>query len=119
MTIESTINAALLASPSFKGIAVRPGFVEESDVPPYVVYQKIHEQRPSDLQGDSGISNAHFQIDVYATTNLQATALRDAARVALLASPSLNAVMTAATSSFDMPTRLFREMQDFSMWFYS
>lgn len=117
-TVESTIVSVLTAAPALAGIVVRPQVIEETDLPPYVVYQKIHGERISDLQGDAGLGNPHFQIDVYAQTASQASTLKDAIRVALLAEPTLNAIMVGESAMFDFPTRLFREIQDFSMWFY-
>lgn len=118
MSVESTIYTALSSASSMAGVTIRHLVTDDTDSAPYVVYQKIHGERISDLAGDAGLANPRFQFDVYATTSAQATALRDAVRAVILGTPALNAVHVGEGDMYDMSTRLYREMQDFSMWFY-
>ena len=117
MSVESILLAALRASPDLDAAVIRPSKVEQTDLPPYVIYQKTSGVRIADLSGETGLSNPQFQIDCYAATLGQATALRDAVRKVLLAEPALRAVHVNESSSYEESVKLFRELQEFSFWF--
>jgi hypothetical protein len=70
------------------------------------------------LAGDSGLANPQFQVDVYATTKAQVTALKDAVFLAVLAEPALGATFINEGSGYEPDTKLYRHRQDFSFWFY-
>lgn len=117
MSIEAEIAQTLKTCPELAEAIVRPDKVEQTDQPPYIVYQKVTGRRIQSLQGDSGLANQHFQFDAYARTRAQAIALREALRRAITANPVLGAVHAGEGIGFDEDTRLFRERVDFSLWF--
>ena len=117
MSIEQTIAQTLGAWPALAGIVIRPDKAEEGDLRPYVTFQKLSGIRVNSLLGDSGLSNTHFQFDVFATTRLQAISVRKEVRLALQASALLGGVHTGEGATFEADTKLFRERVDFSFWF--
>jgi hypothetical protein len=118
MSIEGAIAQTLKAWPALAGVVIRPDKVEQGDAAPYAIYQKIMGQRVKSLTGDSGLANPTFQFDIYATTRLAASALRDEVRKALQANPALSAVHAGEGAGFEVDTKLYRERLDFSFWFY-
>ena len=118
MSVEATIFQTLTSWPALAGIVISADRVEETDAPPYIVFQKITGVRINSLQGDSGLANPHFQFDVYADTRAGAIVLRDEVRKAMLANPVLGAVHIGEGATFEPDTKLFRERTDFSLWFY-
>lgn len=118
MSVEAAIFQTLSAWPALAGVVISADRVEETDAPPYVIFQKITGVRVHSLQGDSGLANPHFQIDVYADTRAAAIVLRDEVRKAMLANPDLGAVHIAEGAAYEPDTKLFRERTDFSLWFY-
>ncbi|GAC1405495.1 MAG: hypothetical protein NVSMB6_00060 [Burkholderiaceae bacterium] len=118
MSVEVTIFQTLNAWSALAGVVITADRVEEIDAPPYVIFQKVTGVRVHSLQGDSGLANPHFQIDVYAETRAAAIVLRDEVRKAMLANPDLGAVHIAEGAAYEPDTKLFRERIDFSLWFY-
>jgi len=117
MSIESVIAQTLKTWPELADVVVRPDKVEQTDQPPYIVYQKVAGHRVQSLQGDSGLANPHFQFDVYARTRAQAIELREGLRHAIAANPALGAVHAGEGAGFEEDTKLCRERIDFSFWF--
>jgi len=117
MTIEAVIVQTLQAWPALAGYVLRFDKVEEADTAPYIVIQKITGTRVSSLTGDSGLSNPHFQFDVYASTRVLALTIREQVRKALEANITLSAIHFNEGAGFDPETKLRRERQDFSFWF--
>ena len=70
----------------------------------------------SSLTGDSGLANPRFQVDAYAKTASQASALQIAIRAAVLGAPALGAVLVGEGSGREPDTKLFRRRQEFSCW---
>jgi hypothetical protein len=120
MTIEEVIFACLSAAPGLAGIPIRPDIADQDDKDAYVIYQQFAGRRPSTLKGDCGLGNPRFQIDVYTTTKLQTSALKDVVRKAILAEPLLRAVLVADGGGppYEAETKMYRHRQDFSFWFY-
>lgn len=118
MSVEAAIFQTLSAWQALAGVVISADRVEETDAPPYVIFQKITGVRVHSLLGDSGLANPHFQIDVYADTRAGAIVLRDEVRKAMLANPDLGAVHIAEGATYESDTKLFRERTDFSLWFY-
>lgn len=118
MTVEETLGACLLAYPALAGVTVRAEVAQATDLPPYIVHTQVSGSRVRSLAGDSGLANPHFQIDVYATTKSQVSALKKAIREAVLANPALGAVLLDEGSGYEPETKRYRHRQDFSFWFY-
>lgn len=118
MLIEEALFAALAASPALAGLPIRPYVAEPDDAPPYIVWSEIVENRVGSLQGDSGLANSRFQLDVYASDVIVARNLRVAVREAMLSSPVLGASHLVGGGKYEPDTKLFRYWQDFSLWFY-
>lgn len=117
MTIEETIAQTLKSWPALSKIVIRPDKVEQGDIAPYITYQKFWGARVQSLTGDSGLSNTHFQFDVYASTRLAAANIKNEVRKALFSSSVLGAVHLSEGAGFDEPSKTYRERIDFSFWF--
>lgn len=115
MTVETTLTSCMQATSI--GSAVYPEVAPEGKAAPYVVYTQFSGHRIGDLQGDSGLGNPHFQIDVYASTKSQTVSLKNELRDAILASATLSAVFLNDGSMYEPDTKLYRHRQDFSFWF--
>lgn len=118
MTVEETLAACLLAWPALAGMKVRAEVAQASDAAPYIIHTQVSGARVKSLAGDSGLANPHFQIDVYAPTKAQASAVKTEIRQAVLADPGLGAVHIGEGSGYEPDTKLYRYRQDFSFWFY-
>lgn len=118
MSVETTLGACLLAWPALAGIKVRAEVAQPTDVTPYIVHTQVTGTRVNSLRGDSGLANPHFQIDVYADTKAQATDLKKAIRLAVLANADLAAVLIAEASGYEPDTKRYRQRQEFSFWYY-
>lgn len=118
MTVEETLAGCLLAAPALAGIKVRAEVAQPTDATPYIVHAQISGLRVNSLTGDSGLSNPRFQIDVYADTKAQTTALKKAIREAVLGCVDLGAVLVGESSGYEPDTKRYRYQQDFSFWFY-
>ncbi|MGI4849321.1 MAG: tail completion protein gp17 [Janthinobacterium lividum] len=117
MTVEETLVAALAGWPALATIAVYPGVAAEKRATPYIVYFQPSGSRVTDLQGDAGLANPQFQIDLYTNDLQQGTALKAEIRKALQAAPLLHAVFRNDGYTFEPDTKLHRHRQDFSFWF--
>ncbi|MBC3811333.1 DUF3168 domain-containing protein [Undibacterium aquatile] len=118
MLIEEALFTALNASPQLSALPIRPYVAGPNDAAPYIVWSEPVGKRSSSLQGDSGLANPRFQIDVYSPDVIQASQLRKAVRDAILDSPILGAVHLIEGGTYEPDTKLFRYWQDFSLWFY-
>ena len=118
MTIEETLSGCLLAWLPLANMKVRAEVAQPTDVTPYIVYTQVSGVRIKSLTGDSGLSNPRFQIDVYADTKAQSTALKSAIREAVLSCQPLGAVLVGESSGYEPDTKRYRHQQDFSFWFY-
>ena len=117
MTIEQTIAQTLKSWAALSKLTIRPDKVEQGDVAPYITYQKIWGSRVQSLAGDSGLSNTHFQFDIYASTRLKAADIRTELRKALFSNSTLGAFHLSEGAGFDEVTKNYRERIDFSFWF--
>ena len=117
MTIEATIAQTLKSWPSLLKVVIRPDKVEQGDKLPYLTYQKFWGSRVQSLMGDSGLSNTHFQFDIYATSRSEAASLRIEVQNALFSNPLLGSVHLSEGATFDESTKAYRERIDFSFWF--
>lgn len=117
-TVDQVLAACLLASAALAGVKVRAEVAQAGDAAPYIVHTQFAGSRVSSLAGDSGLANPRFQIDVYATTKAQASTLKAAIRLAILAEPALGATLISEGSGYEPDTKLYRHRQDFSFWFY-
>jgi hypothetical protein len=118
MATEEVLVAALKASPALAGVKVYPLVAADGAIAPYIVYCEPVENANNDLQGPVDLQNRWMQIDVYAKTKVQAVALKAAISIAVLAETSLGAVFKTGGSTYENDTKLFRQMQTFSLWVY-
>lgn len=116
MRVEAVLTACLQAS--LPGIPVRPDVALSTDVTPYIVYSQFTGDRVKSLAGDSGLANPRFQIDVYSLTKADCIEKKSVIRDAVLSSDLLGAVFIDEGSGYESDTKLFRQRQDFSFWFY-
>jgi hypothetical protein len=117
MTVDETLVACLQATSI--GSAVYALVAPNSSLPPYCVYTQISGTRVNNMDGDGGLGNPHYQIDIYAKTQSSRDALQKEIRNAILAYSSLHAVFLNDGVMYEPDTKFFRHRQDFSIWFYN
>jgi len=116
MSLEKAVNEVLRAIPALAGFSIRPNVADSVDKPPYVVFRNIVGSRPQTLGGDCGLANGRMQIDVYAETVVQTSALKTEIRKGMLAATEFSAVFLNEGAGVDPATKLHRYRQDFSVW---
>jgi hypothetical protein len=81
---------------------------------PYAVYFQVANSPEVTTDNTIPIENTRVQIDVYASTYAQVQQLSGDVRTALL---NIGAVPIMAQDLYEDEVKLFRVMQDFSIWF--
>ena len=115
MTVEASLYTALSA---LVGGRVYPDVAPAGAVVPYITYQQVGgvafaylDKSPADRK------NGRVQINVWATTRAEATALILQAETALTASTSFQASPIGAhANDYEDDTKLYGALQDFSIW---
>lgn len=114
MTVEADLTAIL------KAICprVKPDFMTEIPVRPYVIYQQIGGDAPTFLDGSlPSKENGEFQIDVWAETRAEAKAMIKQIAAAICASTAFQASPVGAPrSDSDPDMKSYCARQDFSIW---
>jgi hypothetical protein len=116
MLIEERIAQALSALEAFGGKKPFPGFVPEGTSAPFAVYQQISGMRVQSLEGDCGLANPHYQIDLYAETASQRAQLARQARLAIEQMAEVSVVFLDEAQAYEAETKLYRHRLDFSFW---
>jgi Protein of unknown function (DUF3168) len=125
-TIEAALTAALTAEATVSalvGTRVFPVGGRQGATYPYVVWQKISTQGEPYLDGPSNLDHPRFQIDIYATSALDALTAAEAIRTFLDcqqrsgAGLSFYATFQDGRSDFDLETGNFRASQDYFIWY--
>jgi hypothetical protein len=115
MTIEAAVFAALQ---SLAGGRVFPDVAPENTPVPYITYQAVGGEPVNFLSGGNpGKTNTRMQMNVWAKTRLEASALgaqvEDVMRAAVDLQPD---VLTGRVATYDETTLYRGTMQDFSLW---
>ncbi|MGK5049756.1 DUF3168 domain-containing protein [Janthinobacterium sp. GB4P2] len=115
MSIETALFAALR---SLVADRVYPDVAPENAPRPYITYQQVGGEAVNFVENTIPTKkNSRMQINVWADTRLQATALGGAVEDALRTIISLQpTVLGAAIATYDDETKLRGTMQDFSLW---
>ena len=116
MTIEELVQQAL------NGLAagrIFPDFAPVGTLPPFITYQAVGGRTINYQTGETpDKTNARVQINVWANTRLQASALGAAVEDAIRGTTSLQPeVLTGRVATFDEETTYRGTMQDFSLWY--
>jgi Protein of unknown function (DUF3168) len=82
---------------------------------PYIVILRVVSNRNVTLQGASSLQPNRFQVDVYSKTVEELAALGTQIAAAIAAAP-FKSVPIIASDLFEPETKLFRTIQDFSIW---
>lgn len=82
---------------------------------PYIVYSKVIGLPNNTLDGVAGTERHRFQIDVYATTYLQAKTVREQLKAAMAAAPFAN-IEIENQDFYESETKLHRIRSDWSIW---
>lgn len=93
-----------------------PMVAPEKPVVPYAVYFQIANAPEVTTNNMVPIENTRFQVDVYAKTYGQVQSLAADIRAAML---DMGAVPNVAQDLYEDEVKLYRVMQDFSIWFNS
>ena len=98
---------------------VSPDFADFNTPRPYVTYQQIGGQDVIPLDSSlPGTLNAEVQINVWADTRLEASALMLAIRSLLIQSTGVTArPLAAAQNDFDADIPVYGSRQDFTIWY--
>jgi len=111
MAVEGDIHTILAALVSNRCYAL---VAPESAARPYIVFQVISNPTLNDLDGDVGISNRRFQVDVWADTYGAAKALGKTAATSLTAAGHLK--LGDNPDQRDAETKTFCASSDYSVW---
>ena len=116
MTVEADIFTLLGALVSNR---VSPDVAPPGTEKPYITYQQVGGDVVSFMEtAMPSKRNGRFQINVWDTTRLSASALMRQAEVALVTSTALRAeVLGGAVSTYEEETQLYGSRQFFSIWF--
>lgn len=115
MSVESDIVAALT---SLVAGRVYPDLAPPAPQLPYIVYQQVGGEAPTFLErAVPSAKNGRFQVNVWAATRLQASALAVQAEAALTTATAFQCKpLGAFVAAFDDDTQLRGTTQDFSIW---
>ena len=91
-----------------------PMVAPEKPVVPYAVYFQVANSPEVTVETRIPIENTRFQVDVYAKTYGQAQTLANDVRTAMM---GLKAVPISAQDLYEDEVKLYRVLQDFSIWF--
>lgn len=85
MTIEADLYARLYSDAGVSAITTRiyPARVPDAITLPFIRYQRVSSDRPSTMGVDAGLVGAGYQIDCWATDQIDQITLRNAIRLAL------------------------------------
>lgn len=67
------------------GTRIRPEVLDESEALPAITHSVISSQHETELEGAAGIRHTRLQVDCYAATKVQASAVAEQVRLAVLA----------------------------------
>lgn len=111
--IEATLVTALSAIVA----RVYPDIAETGTALPYVTYQQVGGTPVNYLAGvGSDKKNARIQINVWATTRIEAMTLIRQVEDAMVASPLYGLIEGGAQARYDEETKTRGATQDFSFW---
>jgi len=115
MTIETLIYEVLK---DMAGGQVFPDVAPEKTQPPFITFQAVGGEPMNFISGDRpGKTNTRMQVNVWAVTRLEASALgeqvEDAVRAAVDLQPE---VLTGRVATYDETTKYRGTMQDFSLF---
>lgn len=115
MSLETVLTTLLLTVCE----EVSPDFADFDTPRPYVTYQQIGGQVVVPLGSAlPGTLNAEVQINVWADTRLEASALMLAIQSLLIQSVTVIArPLAAAVSDFDSDIPVYGSRQDFTIWY--
>jgi hypothetical protein len=115
MTVESDIIAALS---SLVTARVYPDAAPPTPTRPYIVYQQVGGEAPTFLErAVPSKKNGRFQVNVWATTRIQAAALAVQAETAMTTATAFQCKpLGAFISLYEEDTQLRGTTQDFSVW---
>lgn len=115
MTIETAMFAALQGLVADR---VYPDVAPENALRPYITYQQVGGNAINFVEGGMPSKrHARVQVNVWAATRIQATAMGNAVEDALRAVTALQTdVAGALVATYDEATKLRGTRQDFSFW---
>lgn len=115
MSIESLLFSALKG---LVGNRCYPDVAPDKTQRPYITYQQVGGQAINFVDGsDPGKRNARMQVNVWADSRAQASALAQQVESALRASALQTTVLGAAVATYEPETCLRGARQDFSLWY--
>jgi hypothetical protein len=115
MSMLTILQAALV---QFAGGRVFPDIAPEGTARPYITWQQVDGVPVNFLEGGvPGTKNVRMQVNVWADTRLDASALADQVEDALRQVAALQTtVLGSAVAVYEPDTKLKGSMQDFSFW---
>lgn len=118
MTAEEILVSVLRAAPALASVKVYPLVAADGAVAPYIVYCEPVENGINQLSGSTDLQNRWMQVDVYGKTKAQVVALKAVILAAVIAEPRFGAIFKSGGSTYEPDTKLYRQMQTFSLWIY-
>lgn len=115
MTVESNIYASLRGLVADRAY---PDEAPEAPQPPFIIYSQVGGRPLNYLSGVPDKRNGRFQVNVWALTRAEASAICRQVEDALRLDPTLLAVtLSGQLSDFVEATGWYGAQQDFSIWF--
>jgi hypothetical protein len=105
----------LVSGATVAGERIYPQVAPDGVVRPFIVYQRINTNTENVLSGSTGLRNTRLQVDVFATTYVQAQQITTAIEN-LMGSWSTPNVCVVSQDFYEDEVKLYRVMTDFSIW---
>jgi hypothetical protein len=115
MTMYQDLLALLRAGGTAAGQRIYMVVAPQGVQRPYVVMQRVSFNEENTLSGSSGLTNTRMQIDAYALTHGEASAISDAIAVLIDAWP-LQTVSLGGQDLYEPDVTLHRIQTDYSIW---
>ncbi|MFM0315963.1 DUF3168 domain-containing protein [Paraburkholderia nemoris] len=96
---------------------VFPDVAPPKTVRPYITYQGVGGQDETSFDGANEQQNSRVQVNVWADTRVECTAVMQQVRQALTAAPVLGTPIGAPVSGYEEDTHYYGSRLDFSIWF--
>lgn len=118
MNVEQQINTTLAADSTVSGLVsarIYPLLMPSPPVLPALVYQRVADAPQFGVDGYHNLEQVRVQLSCWDKTYAGAKTLAAATRAAMAAAP-LYGIFLMDLDDYDSETKLYRVLQDFSIW---
>lgn len=96
---------------------IYPSVAPAGVVAPYGVYQMISGVPVNDLSGASNLTNARFQVDLFARDKAALDALAETVKTAMNGATQFKSLCEMQQDIYEDPAQYYRISMDFSIWY--